>query len=68
MYFLSYSCCLGGGPSIELILYPGKPSMSLRGIKKYVCDPESFPLPTGRGSVRPGGVSHVKASIRERLN
>ncbi|PSN47062.1 hypothetical protein C0J52_19536 [Blattella germanica] len=23
------SCCLGGGPGIELITYPGRPSMSL---------------------------------------
>ncbi|PSN58007.1 Muskelin [Blattella germanica] len=33
------SCCLGGGPGIELITYPGRPSMSLcskKSINVYV--------------------------------
>ena len=39
VYFLSCLCCLGGGPGIGLITHPGRPSLSLCGQKKYVCDP-----------------------------
>ena len=38
VYRLSYSCCHGGGPGIELI--PPCPWS-----KKYVCDPELIPSP-----------------------
>ncbi|PSN50999.1 hypothetical protein C0J52_08588, partial [Blattella germanica] len=31
---LMCSCCLGGGPGIELITYPGRPSMSLCSQKR----------------------------------
>ena len=32
-YRLSCSCCLGGGPGINLLTHPGRPSMSLCGQK-----------------------------------
>ena len=44
VYRLSCLCCLGGGPGIELITHPGRPSMSLCGQKK-VCDAELIPSP-----------------------
>ena len=33
VYRFSYSCCLGGGPGIEVIPHPGRFSMSLCGRK-----------------------------------
>ena len=34
VYRLSCLCCLGGGPSIELLPHPERPSMSLRVIQR----------------------------------
>ena len=45
VYCLSCLCCFGGGPGIELIPHPERPSMSLCGKKKYVCDPKFMSLP-----------------------
>ena len=49
MFVLSRRC-----PGIELITHPGSPSMSLCGQKLMYVIQSRFPLPTGRGSVRPG--------------
>ena len=54
VYCLSCLCCLGGGPGIELITHPGKPSMSLCGQNSMYVIHSLIPSPTGRGSVRPG--------------
>ena len=44
MYRLSCSCCLGGGPGIEVIPVRGGPPCPCVA-KKYVCDPELIPSP-----------------------
>ena len=54
VYRLSCSCCLGGGPSIDLNPHLEGPSMSLCGqtsMQAYVI--QSDPPLTVRGSVRP---------------
>ena len=62
VYRLSYLCCLGGGPGIELISHPGRLSMSL-------CDPDINSLARHIVALQgPGGVSTVKEPIRGRLN
>ena len=54
VYRLSCLCCLGGGPGIEVIPHPGRPSMSLCGQKTMCVIQSKLPLPTGRSSVRSG--------------
>ena len=45
VYCLSCSCCLGGGPGIELITHPGRPSMSLCGQKRMCVIQYLIPSP-----------------------
>ena len=40
VYRLSCLCCLGDGPSIELIPHPGEDLHVLVSSKKCTCDPE----------------------------
>ena len=54
VYYLSCLCCLRGGPGIELITHPGRPSMSLCVKKSMYVIHSLIPSPTGRGSVRAG--------------
>ena len=62
VYHLSCSCCLGGGPGIELIPHSGRLFMSLCGQKGIYVIQNQFPLPTGRGSVRPGRRESLKGT------
>ena len=42
--------------------------MSLFGQESVPVIQSQFPLPTGRGSAKPGGMSHVKVPISGKLN
>ena len=60
VYRLSCSCCLGGGPGIEVIR-DGPPCPCM--VKKVLCNSGLiFSLRSGRGG--PGGVNHVKITGR----
>ena len=52
---ISCLCCLGCGPGIDLITQTGRPSRSLCGQKKYVCDPELIPSPDRSWLLGTGG-------------
>ena len=45
VYCVSCLCCLGGGPGIELITHPRRPSMSLCGQKSMYVIQSLIPLP-----------------------
>ena len=45
VYCLSRLCCLGGGPGIELITHPRRPSMSLCGQKSMYVIQSLIPSP-----------------------
>ena len=45
VYCLSCLCCLGGGPGIELLTHPGRPSMSLCGQKSMYVIYSLIPSP-----------------------
>ena len=67
VYHLSYLCCLEGGPGIELIPHQGRLSMSLCGEESMYVIQSLFPLPTGRGSVRPGWRESRKGTYKGKV-
>ena len=68
VYRLSCWRCVGCGPGIELIPHPGRFSMSLCGENCMDVIQSYLPLPTGRGSVRPGWRESRKCTYKGRLN
>ena len=56
VYCLSCLCCLGGGPGIELVTHPGRPSMSLCGQESMSVIHSLIPSPDrpGRHGSRKG--------------
>ena len=74
VYRFSCLCCLRSGPVIELTLIRGGPPCPFVVKKSMYVSQSKFPLPTGRGSVRPGwhesrkGTYKREVKLRQRIN